>query len=529
MAEYICSVCNKKFDEEEKSLTNDKNKCILHCDKKTTHVDVLVSEKFEEELKRVYAFPINKFENIIFPKIADDFLDDFFDKSFDNCIFYNNVKINKNFNEAQVLFTKCEFHMGIYLFELNIKNFIFKNCKFYEGSWLRCENSAFLNKTIFEKNINELKGNWNYPNNLGFKDCKFDVKLSLCNLSKLNFIKIEECKFNNDLEIIKCSNLNNLYILVNTFNDNLCINGNIIKNFHFSMCGITKLGVLINNTIVNNHINGNTFKDTVTFQNTIFKSKLDLLNVRFFSNVIFQDMVIEDSLDLKNTIFYDKSNFLDISKKKRDQDENERFIGSTTQIDVENRETARKIKDSFEQQNNIIEANKYYALEMDKRKEELEVDKKKNWFEWLVFKTHEISSNHSQDALLALFWIINIGFIASLFDHLTKIDDCGNLITFSISYFIGPIVVILGIIGIRNIVKDIFRKTASLFMIASLYALYSYTSKDFGLTDFANVINPFSIMTKGESLNLGMLIFKVIIAYLMYQFVVSVRQNTRRK
>ena len=50
-----------------------------------------------------------------------------------------------------------------------------------------------------------------------------------------------------------------------------------------------------------------------------------------------------------------------------------------------------------------------------------------------------------------------------------------------------------------------------------------------GLTDLANVINPFSIMTKGDTLNLGMLIFKVIITYLIYQFVVSVRQNTRRK
>jgi len=46
---------------------------------------------------------------------------------------------------------------------------------------------------------------------------------------------------------------------------------------------------------------------------------------------------------------------------------------------------------------------------------------------------------------------------------------------------------------------------------------------------FANLINPFSIMTKGETLTLGILIYKVVIAYLIYQFIVSIRQNTRRK
>ena len=34
-------------------------------------------------------------------------------------------------------------------------------------------------------------------------------------------------------------------------------------------------------------------------------------------------------------------------------------------IKIDDRETARIIKHSFEQQNNIIEANKFYALEMN--------------------------------------------------------------------------------------------------------------------------------------------------------------------
>ena len=34
---YTCSVCSKEFDEEEYKLTNDSEKCILHCEKDDWH------------------------------------------------------------------------------------------------------------------------------------------------------------------------------------------------------------------------------------------------------------------------------------------------------------------------------------------------------------------------------------------------------------------------------------------------------------------------------------------------------------
>jgi hypothetical protein len=147
-----------------------------------------------------------------------------------------------------------------------------------------------------------------------------------------------------------------------------------------------------------------------------------------------------------------------------------------------NRETARIIKNSFEQQNNIIEANKYYALEMEKRSEELRF--LKNPFEWFVFKIHGISSNHSQNWILPLFWIFSISFFYIIFN-------------------------------------------TQFSFIESL--LYNINIKANLLDEMANLINPFSIMTKGETLTFGMLLFKVTIAYLIYQFIISIRQNTRRK
>lgn len=49
------------------------------------------------------------------------------------------------------------------------------------------------------------------------------------------------------------------------------------------------------------------------------------------------------------------------------------------------------------------------------------------------------------------------------------------------------------------------------------------------LDEITDKINPFSIMTSKDPITFGLLLFKVTIAYLIYQFIVSVRQNTRRK
>lgn len=58
-----------------------------------------------------------------------------------------------------------------------------------------------------------------------------------------------------------------------------------------------------------------------------------------------------------------------------------------------------------------------------------------------------------------------------------------------------------------------------------MFLFISYTS----LNTIADKINPFSIMTKDEPITFDGLIYKIIIAYLIYQLIISIRQNTRRK
>jgi sRNA-binding regulator protein Hfq len=211
-----------------------------------------------------------------------------------------------------------------------------------------------------------------------------------------------------------------------------------------------------------------------------------------------------------------------------------------------NRETARIIKHSFEKLNNIIEANKFYALEMEKRQEELstDIEKGKNIFEYFIFHIHKFSSEHSTNPLLVLFWILIFSlFYSYCYDFLEKKDfyiECFDekylkswmYDFYNLKEFFDLFLVISIIFGIFLLITFIcYQKNIGLMIIFTVcsIAFYIFLTKDFYLFLVAKNFNPFSIMTKGEDLTFSMLIYKSAIAYLIYQFIISIRQNTRRK
>jgi len=249
---------------------------------------------------------------------------------------------------------------------------------------------------------------------------------------------------------------------------------------------------------------------------------VDFKYTKFLGKSIFRDTTITGILNLRNSIFDDEANFLDITSKTRDKDtETKEFIGEVNNIQVANRETARVIKNFYDTNNNIIEANKFYALEMEEREKELQQNKTKSFtsfIEWLVFKAHKVSSNHSQDWLLTLLWMLAITFV---FEVLRKNTYCSNdmILLFLLT---NASLILLGILFIC--ILPLSLKWYLCLVSVSIPFLTRITFED-----FANLINPFSIMTGGEKLTFSMLIYKIIIAYLIYQFIISVRQNTRRK
>jgi len=78
----------------------------------------------------------------------------------------------------------------------------------------------------------------------------------------------------------------------------------------------------------------------------------------------------------------------------------------------------------------------------------------------------------------------------------------------------------------------IWMKHISNFLFTILwlfYGVYIYITVDIYLSLVAKAINPFSVMKNIEPINGLELLFKVVISYLLYQLIISVRQNTRRK
>lgn len=268
---------------------------------------------------------------------------------------------------------------------------------------------------------------------------------------------------------------------------------------------------------VNNNFNlGNTnFQKFVDLRESKFHINVNLDDSSFEDNVFFNQCKFSYELNLEDTIFYEKADFFKINLEKG----------------VSNRETARIIKGSFEQQNNIIEVNKFYALEMKEREKELERDIKegKNFFEWLVFKIHGLSSNHSQDWLLALFWIFIVGFIASYYDFNLIQNSKAEYIHYNLTSIFKTIGLIFIILFIDRLckIKDKFINIS--YFIISSYLIYIYATEDYLLSLFSQTINPFSVMKTNDPINGIQLFFKIIIAYLIYQLIISIRQNTRRK
>ena len=233
------------------------------------------------------------------------------------------------------------------------------------------------------------------------------------------------------------------------------------------------------------------FKNITSFIQSKFYKKVDFIHTRFEKLALLNSLEA-NKLSLDNTFFSAESNFLNIKSG------------------MGNRETARIIKNSFEQQNNIIEANKFYTLEMKEMEKELDVFK--DPLEWLVFKMHSISSNHSQDYILPILWIFNLALFYSL-----------SVSSLYHNFALG-IVSITSMFLLSSIKNIDFLKTMLLVNLG-VFSFLSYIKFD----TISDKINPFSIMTSKDSITFGLLLFKVTIAYLIYQFIISVRQNTRRK
>ena len=152
-------------------------------------------------------------------------------------------------------------------------------------------------------------------------------------------------------------------------------------------------------------------------------------------------------------------------------------------------------------------------------------DKKKN--KNLKYAFDKISSNHAQDWQLALFWIIMFELFASVFEYLflTNSQTYVNILPPSIfkEFIIGTIIAFFIWACVYNFI--FWNKTNFLLLILfSCTGIYFMITNDLTLEFLLHNIEPSHFFQMGMSSALIVeLLFKVIITYLIYQLVMSIR------
>lgn len=427
-----CSVCEKEF--EDSYFEVEQNKCILHCEK--------------NDKNDWYTFGLNNTKN------------------------WNSEKVKLFWKEIRNIISNSQDRLSKFL-PISFRDIVFPK---FEGNGLSStvldyEDSFFIRESEKKFTQSIEFTNCTFIDNIYFTDIQFekDLVFSKCIFKdKIEFKRQQNIR----ISFLNCSEIQSLDFSKIVFEQKVEIKDCVIKSCNFENTRFKDFCDFEESNFSEIKFKNTIFEKLVTFQKTRFKKDVDFYYVTFKTHSIFKNTIFEETVNFENTLFEVDGSFYGVSSKK----------DKIEPIDVSNRETARIIKNSFEQQNNIIEANRFYALEMEKKSKELKISK--NPLEWIVFKLHGISSNHSQNWLLPLFWIMIVSFLYILFS--TKF----NLI-------------------------DSF--------------LYNLMIKKNLLNEVADLINPFSIMTCKDPITFGLLIFKIIIAYLIYQFIVSIRQNTRRK
>ncbi|CAM3611129.1 hypothetical protein [Halomonas lysinitropha] len=259
-----------------------------------------------------------------------------------------------------------------------------------------------------------------------FQDCFIDGELSLYGLKsdipvffnnkahkqKIEKIAIEGCEFGRRFTLANTDKIREIDLSNTVFNDKFAlINAEIsclrIRNVNFNGLADlfqSKFGSLL--------VRKSIFRDFAGFENCQFgvaateKSKILLQYVSFYSFTNFRGGRFLLPLDLRNTNFKEQPNFLGchfdtVARKQTD------------------RETFRIIKQSFEAVGNRIEANAFYALEMEAYRRELRCSAKEHGWTWrywerLLVKINYVISLHGQSYWRPLLLIVFLVSLVSL-------------------------------------------------------------------------------------------------------------------
>jgi len=390
-------------------------------------------------------------------------------KKQDGYIEYNKEKSLK-------LFSNLDFR------ELNLKNL--KN-----GREVTIIDSDGVHNISSSDFLHTIDGNTSYgANYIVFRNCKFE-KLILGEISK-NFV-FEDCKIDklqiSNINAVNENNISSINVKKGFINKLEITNSTINYKLYFDELEIKEVGIINNafieefsvkSSCIGTIIATNTdFHNLIEFHKVTFKNKFELTEIKYKALVFFDECAFNTKAIFEYIIFESFTHFrksifnsgleLEYTSNKEAMNFYAIKINDKSLI---SQETFRIIKQNFEVLGNKIEANTYHALELQKKHENAK------WYSLdnIVLCFHKVSSNYSTNWLLAFFWIIIVGIVTNL--------------------------------GLENFIDDFQFEWINTFKYINI-THYDECLKENPLILFFN---------------------KISLGYLYYQFLMSVRKDTRK-
>jgi uncharacterized protein YjbI with pentapeptide repeats len=333
---------------------------------------------------------------------------------------------------------------------------------------------------------------------LFFKDCKF---------SAFNAVGIT---WNKSI-VIKSSLIEKVKIKSSFFKERFYVNPQYREDQEEYICKIPSF-IVEDTTFEHNFKLHNCEIDLVNINNTDFEKNADFFKSKFLQSkpiefksinfrglALFGDCEFKDKLLLEYVTFEKLSHFreatfengLDLEKSNIEKEMNfygAKELNSNKSKKATSQETYRIIKYNFQKVGNIIEANRYHSLELEKRKNFLDTKKDIYFYDWLMFQLNWMTSRFSTNWARVVCWICAVGALTIFFNYFTIFKDLFfHPNHFKIDYISKAFNAFFKYISIFNVDKSFYNSNPMLF--------------------FLN---------------------KVALGYLYYQFIVAVRKDTKR-
>lgn len=286
-----------------------------------------------------------------------------------NCVIKEGSKVvykNIAFDDTSIPFRATlekEFQNGI-------KHIEIINCVFAKDVLINTElESLSIKNSCFEGKF-YINNQYNNPNKI----------------LKIDTLSIEDVKFHANFKLHNCEIKN--FTLKDT---------DFEKNADFF-----KTKFLTSKEIVFHAIN---FRGLALFGDTLFKEHLLFEYVTFAGYSHFRQAEFQKGLNLEYANIEKEMNFFGIKK-----------LDEKPSIEKTSQETYRTVKYQLQKVGNIIDANRYHALELQKKKEKVckcSCPMYKTLSDCIVLNIHKLSSNYSTSWFLALVWIWVVGVISN--------------------------------------------------------------------------------------------------------------------